>query len=152
MQLYQEVLPGWIVADEFSSFGNIVLVTAGAGIGSSVPISLTLRDIPPGSLVLIESLSLKVVDPGSVDQIFFGMKHHGMEIFPFHKINAKVVETLTIPVYKTFGGGPLEIVGKNISGTTESGAVAAVNVNAIGSFVGYLLRETKKSSGMSERF
>lgn len=129
------------MAVEFSEYGQIGTVLAGAGITAGiVPKVLTSRVIPNGARAFIVRLTMKALDPVGADQIRFAVRHNGVLVTPWHKISG--FELITDPVIlinQEFYSGLFEILGYNISGTTEVGAnPVAVDFDCIASWFGYL--------------
>lgn len=125
---------------EFSEYGAIQSVVAGAGIGSTAPKVLTSRTIPYGARAIIVRLTMKAIDSVGSDQIRFAIRHNGMLVTPWHKISGiEMIEDPTIWINQEFGPGLFEVLGYNISGTSEAGANAVgVDFDCIASWFGYL--------------
>jgi hypothetical protein len=132
---------GYDLGDSFSAQGAIVAVAAAAGVASAPQVLLS-RYMPPGALVYIQSLSIRVIDLAAYDQLFFALKRNGAVLYPWNDINGEqVMEDSIVPVDEAFDPGLLELVAKNISGTTETGAsLDPVAIRVITRFRGYLLK------------
>lgn len=141
--------PGWTVADAWAEQGVIVSVPAGAGVAPTAYTALISREIPAGARVYIDQLFLRVVDMAAYDQIFFALRRNGALIHPWNNISGEqVVEDFSVDVGEVLHSGLIEIVGKNISGTSEAGAMApGVAIRCIARFKGFLLRERPQLRG-----
>ena len=137
---------GFAEAGSWSEQGQVVSVPAGAGIAATAHTVLVSREIPSSARVYIEKIFMRVVDMAAYDQLYFSLRRNGALLAPWHKISAEqVVEEFDVEVGEVFGGGQLEIVAANISGTsvaTESSVASdPVAVRCIARIKGTLLRE-----------
>lgn len=133
---------GLVRAGAWSEQGVIVSVPSGAGVTPTAHTVLLRKEIASGARVWVEKLFLRVVDMAAYDQLYFSLRRNGALIAPWEKISAEqVVEEFAVDVGESFGGGMLEIVAANISGTSETGASPdAVAVRCIARLKGFLLR------------
>lgn len=119
------------MAVEFSVFGTITAITAGAGVGAVAPVVLAERTIPNGAQAYILKATMKAIDIVGADKISFAIRHNGMLISPWTKISGvEMIEDPTIVIDKTFGSGLFQIIGSNTD---------AVDFDCIASFLGYQL-------------
>lgn len=133
---------GFVRAGAWSEQGAIVSVPSGAGVTPTAHTVLLSKEIASGARVWVEKLFLRVVDMAAYDQLYFSLRRNGAPIAPWEKISAEqVVEEFAVDVGESFGGGMLEIVAANISGTTQAGASPdPVAVRCIARLKGFLLR------------
>lgn len=114
---------------EFSVFGEITSITAGAGVGAVAPVVLAERVIPNGGQAYIVKATMKAIDTVGADKISFAIRHNGMLITPWNKISGvEMIEDPTIIIDKTFGPGLFQIVGSNTD---------AIAFDCLASFLGY---------------
>lgn len=127
---------------EFSAYGGVVSVTAGAGYGSTAPIVLVTRTIPAQANAHVEALMLKLVDLAISDQLYFSFRFNGVPAYPWDNIPAEqIVNNPIVPINQVFNYGVIEIVARNRSGTTETGASAeSFDIRAQASIIGYQAR------------
>lgn len=119
------------MAIEFSVFGEITSVTAGAGVGAVAPIVLAEKVIPNGARGYIIKATMKAVDLVGADKVSFAIRHNGILITPWNKISGvEMVEDPTIIIDKEFGPGLFQIIGSNTD---------AVAFECLASFLGYQL-------------
>lgn len=135
--------PGWRIGQPLSDQSQIVTVTNGAGIGSAVPITILSREIPSGARAYVRALAVRIVDVAAFDQLFFALRHDGGLVTPWHKISGEqFVDDHGVPIEKEFGPGTLQVIGYNVSGTSEGGA-NPFDVRVLARFVGYLLNQAR---------
>ena len=126
---------------DFSVFGNIVSVDSGDGIGLTPPIVLAEKTIPSGNNVLIIKILLRVIDDVK-SQILFSIRHNGMYIHPWYRINGELTDRVpSLDINQNFESGLLEVVAHNISGTSEAGSTVEIfdTVRCQAGWIGELL-------------
>lgn len=125
-----------------ASTSAIVSVAAGAGVNAVVPQVIISKDIAPAAMVWLEYISIQVIDDSNYDQLYFAIRHNGARITPWEKFSgSQVVIEKMVTIAQVFESGLFELVGINISGTTESGAAPdGVALRVLARAQGYLLR------------
>lgn len=114
---------------EFSVFGDITSITAGAGVGSVAPVVLAEKVIPNGAQAYIVKATMKAIDTVGADKISFAIRHNGILITPWNKISGvEMIEDPTIIIDRTFGPGLFQIIGNNTD---------AIAFDCLASFLGY---------------
>src|SRR5690349_1469243 len=140
--------PGWIPADSFNGNSAPITVPAGQGFTAALATGLLAVSaaIPPAARVLTQAVSLQVTS-GPVSQLLFSLVVTGMPVPGFSQTNAQALAQLgLIPVNRIFDPpGPVRIDLFNVSGTTQTGAGAAVDVVAVVSWIGLLLVNANRS-------
>lgn len=142
VEALKELIPaGYYIEDDFSAFSDVVTSSAGAGVALTAPTVILTHESPRGVLVLIETISGRVVDEALYDQIFFSLRRNGAPMMPHHHIPGEQLAFDTVvPVGLVVHPGAFQVTAKNITGTSQSGAAAAFDVRVAASIRGKLLR------------
>lgn len=134
--------PGWYPGEPFIAQGDIETVAAGDGINGAAQHSCVSKVIAPGSRAYVRYISVRVVDMAAYDQLYFSLKLNGALLLPWRKISGEqFVDDHLVEVEQEIEAGKLEIGAANISGTSEAGAAAAVDIRVLARFVGFLLNQ-----------
>lgn len=139
---------GWSPAGVWNEHGGIVTAAAGGGYNAVAPTVILSREIPAGARVWLQRLFLRVADQAAYEQIVFGLRLNGGYLTPFDKITGEQIsESMEVDVEQEIGSGLLEVVARNMSGTTEPGAsLDALAIRCVARFKGKLLRESARGN------
>jgi hypothetical protein len=138
--------PGFEIVDDFSINGEVTSVVAGVGYLTVVPTVLATLEGGRNGKIYIAEISPQVIDPTGNDQIYFSLRRNRLPVaLGFNRIPAVMFQqNQRVQVGEVYDGGLFEIVAFNKSGTAETGASAAIDIQCQAGWKGYILKQKKE--------